>query len=359
MIRDGDPPAGDTRRQPARPRLHPALAPPTARPGGPRAAGRRRITWGRSSGSSRRPSPPAPPAGTDFRGSITSSSWIEPAGEAAGRPFLQDLIEAGPRLPEQTATRPYYAARHGIQLAEPDRRPDPAAARRDWLAAVSALRRRGYLARVAPEVCVDGGLNDPDPDDVIDGEIADRLGISELWKERARADWDDATFFSLVEVLHDLVERPRNRDHHSYGNCGWHYSDFAPYPAQVLFRWTVNRILARHGIDLVLAKSGENVGRNVHQPHDGRAALVESAVGTPDPATQSTVEHAVALFRRRGATREDKRSACVALAGLIEERRALLKDRLTKRDEGALFQIANEFAVRHRNAKQYANYDES
>lgn len=295
--------------------------------------------------------------GTDFRSSTASSSWIH--DDATVKQFLQDLVAAGPRLPEQTASRPYYAARHGRQLDDRDRRPDPGAARRDWLAAVSALRRNGYLARIAPKVCVDGAPDDPDPDDVMDGEIADRLGISGLWKERARADWDDATFYSLVEVMHDLVERPRSRDHHLYGNCGWHYSDFAPYPAQVLYRWTANRILARHHIDLILAKSGEDVGRLVHQPHDGRADLVESVVGTADTAARPTVEHAVALFRRRGATREDKRSACVALAGLLEERRALLKDRLTRKDEGALFQIANEFAVRHRNAKQYADYDEA
>lgn len=37
---------------------------------------------------------------------------------------------------------------------------------------------------------------------------------------------------------------------------------------------------------------------------------------------------------------ESKRSAIVTLVGILEERRALLKDQLGK-DEGALFQIAN------------------
>jgi hypothetical protein len=62
-------------------------------------------------------------------------------------------------------------------------------------------------------------------------------------------------------------------------------------------------------------------------------------------------------IRGRGATTEDKRSACVALAGVLERRRALLKEELFKKDEGALFQIANEFGLRHRAAGQKGDYD--
>lgn len=108
-----------------------------------------------------------------------------------------------------------------------------------------------------------------------------------------------------------------------------------------------------------MAKSGEDLGRLVHQPADGRVAAIDAVLATRDDAARPTLEHAVSLFRGRAATREDKRSACVALAGLLEERRGLLKDELLKKDEGALFQIANEFAVRHRNAKQRTDYDEA
>lgn len=295
----------------------------------------------------------------DYRSSTGRASWDQlAAGGTTHKPFLQGLVEAASRLPELTAPRPYYAARHNLQLVARDRRPDPTEARRDWMAAVTALRQRGYLAHVAPKICVDGGPYDPDPEDAMDSAIADRLGISGLWRDRAATDWDDVTFYSLVEVLHDLVERPRTRWDHPYGNCGYHYSDFALYPAQVLYRWTVNRILARHGIDLVLAKNGEDVGRLVHQPTDGRVALMDAALATNDTAVRPTLEHAVSLFRSRTAIRENKRSACITLAGLLEERRGLIKEQLLKKDEGALFQIANEFAVRHRNANQRSDYDE-
>jgi hypothetical protein len=65
----------------------------------------------------------------------------------------------------------------------------------------------------------------------------------------------------------------------------------------------------------------------------------------------------MALFRRRGATGEDKRSALITLAGLLEERRQLIKAELVSADEGALFQIANKFAIRHQNSQQLGDYD--
>ena len=49
---------------------------------------------------------------------------------------------------------------------------------------------------------------------------------------------------------------------------------------------------------------------------------------------------------------ETKRSAVVALAGILEERRSLLADELLTKDEGALFQIANKFGIRHQRADQ-------
>jgi hypothetical protein len=55
---------------------------------------------------------------------------------------------------------------------------------------------------------------------------------------------------------------------------------------------------------------------------------------------------------------ESKRSAIVTLAGILEERRALLKDQLGK-DEGALFEIANRYDLRHRKADPRGDYDEA
>lgn len=63
------------------------------------------------------------------------------------------------------------------------------------------------------------------------------------------------------------------------------------------------------------------------------------------------------MFRSRNVTTAERRSAVVTLAGVLERRRSLLKDELLKKDEGALFHVANEFDVRHRDKSQQSEYD--
>ena len=70
------------------------------------------------------------------------------------------------------------------------------------------------------------------------------------------------------------------------------------------------------------------------------------------------MRHAIERFRARAATTEDKRAAVVALAGVLEERLPIIKDcpHLTSKDEADLFNIANNFALRHQDIKQKRDY---
>ncbi|PRX43016.1 hypothetical protein B0I32_16212, partial [Nonomuraea fuscirosea] len=43
--------------------------------------------------------------------------------------------------------------------------------------------------------------------------------------------------------------------------------------------------------------------------------------------------------------------------GILEKRRQLIRDELGKPDEGALFEIANRYALGHRRADQRGDYD--
>jgi hypothetical protein len=85
---------------------------------------------------------------------------------------------------------------------------------------------------------------------------------------------------------------------------------------------------------------------------------LDSKVLADYQAELEAVEHAIALFRARAAGIPEKRSAIVALAGLLEERRQLLKVELLSEDEGAIFNIANGYNLRHRRAGQRTDYDE-
>lgn len=102
-----------------------------------------------------------------------------------------------------------------------------------------------------------------------------------------------------------------------------------------------------------------DLGRLVAVTDDARSALVHRALNDSAPDITTRIRHAIALFRGRDTTVESKRSAIVTLARITEERRALIKDQIGKPDEGALFEIANRYGLRHRKADQRGDYDEA
>ncbi len=177
-------------------------------------------------------------------------------------------------------------------------------------------------------------------------------------RRRSRAGWrDEELFFDVVEALHDTVA-PAPPPVLARLPPGVRLHRLRPPPGTGGIPGRVNELFAPSEVRLRLAESGSDAGLPVHSTGDPRDQLTERAiVGTPT-ADRDEVAHAVALFRGRGATREGKRSAVVALARVLEHRRTLLKGALLSKDEGALFAIANRFDLRHRNADQRGDYDE-
>jgi hypothetical protein len=275
------------------------------------------------------------------------------------RAFLTHLAASVDKLPERAKRRPYWAARRAAPAAstQPAAPEQTEQLQQDWVRLVEDLQKRGYLDSFAPQGCVAEPTPSPAAE-VLAAELTRSLQMDILWPLHYQ-DWDNDTFYGLVEVVHDLVARPRHRARHNLPDCAWHYSDFARTPGQVLYRWEVDQLLDRYGARLHLASGGEDKGRLVHPAGDDRDELVEQALRTPHPGDRDAVRHAVALFRHRGADREDKRSATLTLVALLEERRSLIKAELMSKDEGALFQIANQFAIRHRRADQHGDYPDA
>jgi hypothetical protein len=121
----------------------------------------------------------------------------------------------------------------------------------------------------------------------------------------------------------------------------------------------MNKLFARSNLGLRLAEEGDDIGRLVTVTDDARTQLVHAAIARDDGEPADQVRHALALFRQRGADRNQKRSAVAALALVLEERRhSVLVDALANSDRGALFDIANNFHVRHQDAKQKRDYDD-
>lgn len=281
----------------------------------------------------------------------TATGWGIKRAVMDQHEWFTDLINRAPELKHAVAPRPYWPQRHGNGLAH-----DGSTARdtrRDFAQLIGEFTDNGYLVEVFSEECVDDDSELPDASEV----ICRRLGIPDLWP-LAPETWDEDTFYGLIEVLHDLMSRPRMRRNHPYNGCGWHHSEFHNGPARVLYRWKVNQLLREAGIEYELAAEGEDLGRLVAVTDDARSQLVHRTLNDSAPGVLGDVDHAIALFRRRDTSTENKRSAIVALARVLEERRALIKEHLGK-DEGALFEIANRYDLRHRNAGQHGDYDDA
>ncbi|MEO3750793.1 hypothetical protein [Streptomyces sp. B6B3] len=280
------------------------------------------------------------------------SGWGAPRAGMDKRDWFTELIQRAPEIRHAAAPRPYWPQRHDSGLSHDGSTPRDS--RRDFTRIIREFADNGYLVEAFGEECVDDPDELPDASEVID----QRLGIPDLWP-LAPESWDQDTFYGLVEVFHDLVSRPRMRRFHSYNACGWHHSEFHNGPARALYRWRVNNLLREAGIGYELAVEGEDLGRLVGVTDVARSQLMHRALSDSAPDITGRIRHAIALFRGRDTSAESKRSAIVTLAGILEERRSLIKEKVGRPDEGALFEIANRYDLRHRRTDQRGNYDEA
>jgi hypothetical protein len=267
------------------------------------------------------------------------------------RKFLASILRRLDLFPDASVRRPYWserrtgapAGRHVLTLES---------VTRNFVQIVNELDGRGYFEEAFGKDCVD------DPSTISPSFlIYERIGHESMWPldpPKLAADRD--VFLDVVEVLHDLIPPPRNGSIHNYAGCGWHYSEFSREAGRRLYRWQISSLLDRSDLGLRLASEGEDEGRLVEATDDARTDLLRRMAERSDDLA-GRIGHAVALFRRRDATEHDKRSAVIVLGLVLEERRALLKGVLYSGDEGALFEIANKFAIRHEDQRQKSEYD--
>lgn len=294
---------------------------------------------------------------SEFRETVNDDPWAAPRpGPAmtAKQSFLRDLMGQADHLREDASgRRPLWRERKAGQRTIVVL--DNAAVVRDFIEVIDELDDNGYFEKRFGKDCVDNARGT-----LVETLLERELGVPDLWPlDRGRLVADMDLFFDIVELLHDLVSRPLERSLHNYAECGWHHSTFDIESGRVLYRWRVNKILERSDLGLRLADDGEDAGRLVTVTDDARTELMQAVAARDDGEPADQVRHALALFRQRGADRNQKRSAVAALALVLEERRHnVLVDALAKTDRGALFDLANNFHIRHQDAKQKRDYDE-
>lgn len=249
--------------------------------------------------------------------------------------------------------RQYYSHRKGTN---PNIKGLPLADVLDLFVRVyNQLRSDGYFDEAFGSYCVDAGEI---PGRVRDPELEMLLNVRKkgLWPVAEKvASYKEDDFFDVLEFLFQYVSKPIDGTMHSYGECGMHWETFNQSLGQQEFRDKVNIILAHYNQRFELSADGDVL----HQPEAGFEPIFEADLPTSDKNVLSRVQTAVLQYRRHGSTVDDRRQAVRDLSDVLEYLRPRVKELLTTADEKDLFNIANNFGIRHHNDKQRTAYDTS
>lgn len=214
------------------------------------------------------------------------------------------------------------------------------------------LEREGLFAWHLGKDCVDDGRLEGISAGV-DPAAYVRLHLArELWPfEDSIPGLDEEWLFTVIEFLHDHCAAPTNSRWHAWDNCGYHVCDADEDAGRKTFRDRLNRYLGGYAGGFVLSEAGE-----IWSSMPSGVVEVQPVL-TGEPSVDQRVRHAIATYRNRSATTEQKRDAVNSLAGILELQRGDKRLRLPTKDEGRLFEIANQFAIRHMNSSQRDKYD--
>jgi hypothetical protein len=100
-----------------------------------------------------------------------------------------------------------------------------------------------------------------------------------------------------------------------------------------------------------------STGEVLHAAEDGFQPIFEADAPTSDGNVRSKIASAVLRYRRHGSSIEERKIAVRDLADVLEYLRPQIKAILDRKDEDDLFNIANNFGIRHHNLNQRTGYD--
>jgi hypothetical protein len=251
--------------------------------------------------------------------------------------------------------RRYYSQRAGRFNESPEI--SLALLREFFVAIYTTFESKGYFQERFGINCTDGYT----PGSVGDVGLYSfrrlrRKDLFPIWGKGDNLSEDE--IFDLIEFLYDHATQPiqSSGHYHQWNDCGYHYSEFIQGTAQEEFRKEVNDILRDYGEGFELSAKGEILSL----PGRTLEPLLQAVI--PSRETEnitSRVELAVEKFRRRRSSLEDRRDAIRDLSDVLEYLRPQLDRVLSKQDESDLFNIANNFGIRHHNRKQKTDFDKA
>lgn len=266
------------------------------------------------------------------------------------RMWVRGLLEAPDAL-ARYETPKYFSQRQ--EFAAP---PSLAATTfvEDYFELIDELCEAGYFPRVLPPYCPDADLP---TDEETRRRLRKALHLNIPWPLSGEdaVNLPEPVLFSLVEYFHDQSQRPRTYSFHSYGDCDRHFHEFDSDAGGAVYRWRVNEMLAFHQMPWKLASTGTETGRLVRSFAEPLDDVLQRQLSQRQDAGDE-VAHAIRDYRQRDSGLIEKRNAISLLAGELERRRPEVRRILSRRDEADLFDIANNFFIRHKNDSQKKDY---
>ncbi|CAB3957854.1 hypothetical protein LMG6001_04885 [Achromobacter insolitus] len=253
----------------------------------------------------------------------------------------------------ELARRHYYSVRSGKRA--PSEGFGLADFKKFFRAVFDNLWEEGFFQEWFGYSCIDAGDVNGKAGGDIDLFVFRKLRTMGLWPIWNKLDeYSEEDLFDVIEFLYDHVSKGVDGTYHNYNQCGWHYNKFDQKAGRDIFRKEMNDILADYKNGFELSAQGEILTI----PEDEFAPMLSAVIPHTDNANvRDRVESAKLKYRRRSI--EDRKDAIRDLAGVLEFLREEVRPILNSKDEADLFQLANNFGIRHHRKDQKTNYDAS
>ncbi len=250
--------------------------------------------------------------------------------------------------------RNYYSVRTG--KITPDQEVNFEVLKKLFSVTYNKLNAEGYFQKYFGIDCQDGYI----PGEL--GEEIDAIMFVNLRKDNLYPindnlhNYSEDDFFDIIEFLHDHCSKGLNGHYHNWNNCGYHYEEFNDLEGQKHYRELLNPILREYKDGFEISQSGEILILS----DNGLSNLFEADIPTNDKENISNrINSAILKFRRHKSNLEDRREAIRELADVLEFLRPEIKKHLNRKDENDIFNIANNFGIRHHNKDQQTEYDKA
>ena len=191
-------------------------------------------------------------------------------------------------------------------------------------------------------------------------------------KIRRRIEWplefdafDEDTLFDIIELLHDTISLPVDGYFHEYAGCGYHYSSFDTTKGQEEFRNEINEVIADYANGYILNSDGIIQFLLTPGLNELTMAKIPSDTGEENKINNK-IDRAITKYRDRHSSINDRRESLRELADVLEYLKSTLNDTMITEDEKELlkiqknlFNIANNYQIRHNTNTQKDNYSPS